>query len=257
MATTGQTASSHCKVYVEPDLALAWTAAGSVYVIEEVGVTISSMATQDPVRVFCREPNHPLIRSSFGGAVTQKLRQCYASALPFGIQQQVNNAVHPFISDFLLLGWAQATPWFLEISHDGQMNWHTKARFAAVGSGGPFASVAQALMEHYLEGPSVTVEDGLLLTYRTIATTCAVSPGGVGLPVWLAVVTDKGARILERAEVEQVGTSVDGWKLVEKDAFLSLRAKPSTPPETVDLPKLEETAFRESGLQAQEPSSGA
>jgi hypothetical protein len=129
MATTGMTASSQCKVYAEPDLAMVWTAAGSVFVIEEVGAQISSLSSDGSVRTACGEPNLPQIRATFGMHVTNKLRQCYGSALPFGLQQQVNKTHHPFISDFLLLGWSQATPWFLEISNDGQMNWHTKARY--------------------------------------------------------------------------------------------------------------------------------
>ena len=223
MATSGPTARPVCKVHAEADLNLVWSASGSVYVIEEVDALLSSMAAVPMTQQICRDPQLPIIRQTFGQAITTKMRECYASALPFGLNQVVNQMHHPFISDFLLLGWSNRTPWFLEVASDGQMNWHTAVRFTAVGSGGPFASVAQALMEHYLEGPSVTVDDGLLLAYRTIATTCAVSSSGVGLPVWLGVVSDKGARILEREEVDEVGTAVDAWKLVEKDAFRSLR----------------------------------
>lgn len=57
----------------------------------------------------------------------------------------------PMHSDFLVLGYANNTPYFLELSGDGQLNWHTAGKFAVVGSGGPFAEVANGLMAHYVE----------------------------------------------------------------------------------------------------------
>lgn len=239
MSSSGPTARPKCKVHAVADLGTIWTAAGAVYVIEEVEAVINDLANDPNAKQACSQPDFSAIRRLFGQHVRGKLRECYASALPFGTNQLLNNAFHPFISDFLLLGWSQEKPWFLEIAHDGQMNWHADARFNAVGSGGPFASVAQALMEHYLEGPSVPVDDGLLLAYRTIAATCSVSSGGVGMPVWLAIATQDGARVLTREEVDEVGTSVEGWKLVEKDAFTSLRAQPQEP-DVGELPSLQD-----------------
>lgn len=97
---------------------------------------------------------------------------------------------------------------------DGQVNWHTSFGFYAVGSGGPFATVARGLMAHYLSTP-LSVEQGLKVAYRAIDTTCEVSPGGVGPPVQLAVVDDSGARILDEVAVNSVGDLVTRWKTLE------------------------------------------
>lgn len=237
MATNGPTARPVCKVYAETDLKLVWTASGSVYVIEEVEAVISKTAKDRAVQAVCREPDLSGIRNRLGDPITAAMQKCYGSALPFGHTQQINQAHHPFVSDFLLLGWSRSTPWFLEIAQDGQKNWHTTSGFATVGSGGAFASVAQGLMAHYLEGERVPVEDGLLVAYRAIATTCAVSSSHVGMPVWLAVATEDKARVLDRAEVDEVGAGVSGWKHLERDTLRTLRAKPETPEE---LPRFEE-----------------
>lgn len=237
MATDGATARPVCKVYAENDLQLVWTASGSVYVIEEVEAAIAKTAKEKAVQAICRAPDLAGIRSRLGDPITAAMQKCYGSALPFGLNQLVNQAHHPFFSDFLLLGWSRSTPWFLEIAQDGQRNWHTTSGFATVGSGGAFASVAQGLMAHYLEGERVPVEDGLLVAYRAIATTCAVSSSHVGLPVWLAVATEGEARVLDRAEVDEVGAGVTGWKHLERDTLRTLRAKPETPEE---LPRFEE-----------------
>lgn len=220
-ATSGDTARTVCKVYAEPDLCLVWTASGSLFVIEEVQAVLSgaAAAASGRERALCREPNLNGIREKLGdGLVRAAMKRSYEGALPFGLNQQLNGH-HPFISDFLLLGWSRGTPWFLEIARDGQMNWHTSAGFAAVGSGGPFASVAQAMVQHYLEREPLNVQDGLLVAYRAIHTTCEVSSQFVGLPVWLATATDDGARVLDRAEVDEVATAVERWKQLERETL--------------------------------------
>jgi hypothetical protein len=145
----------------------------------------------------------------------------------------------PFFSDFLFLGWATNGPWFLEIAHDGQMNWHTTARFAAIGSGGEFATVAQALMGHYQAGTSINVDDGVLIAHRAISTTCEVSSAFVGLPVWIATATSSSCRVLDTDEIDEIGERVEGWKQIELDSLLSLRA--AAPGEDVQpLPSIAE-----------------
>jgi 20S proteasome alpha/beta subunit len=246
MASVGNTARPMCKVYAEDDLHLVWTAAGSVYVIEEVAQEIAAAARGSgapSMKPSFTAPDLNGIRDRLGKRVHDRIKTCYEAALPFGLQQTVQPQVptHVFSTDFLFLGWARQTPWFLEVSGDGQMNWHTSQLFAALGSGGEFASVAQALMKHHVEGGSITVEDGLLVAYRAIETTCEVSARSVGLPVWLAVVTDQKAEVLDRAEIDKVGIAVERWKTIEVDTLAKLRAPEGEEPQS-DLPKIESDA---------------
>lgn len=246
MASSGNTARPICKVFAEEDLRCVWTAAGSVYVIEEVEQVIRAAAKDGQIKPSCISPDLSGIRSRLASKITEKMKQCYDSALPFGLHQQINQQHHPFITDFLLLGWSRETPWFLEIDNTGQLNWHTSAGFAAVGSGGEFASVAQALMKHHVEGRPISVDDGLLVAYRAIQTTCEVSSHHVGLPVWLAVATTEGCRVLDRAETQEVEDSVEGWKQIERDSLTALRASISEvtpePPPSLATPEPEQNS---------------
>ena len=154
------------------------------------------------------------------------MKKCYEAALPLGANQIFLNQQppqHQFATSFLFLGWAKETPWFVEVSADGQLNWHTEASFYAIGSGGPFATVAQGLMRHYWEGAPRPVVDGRLVSFRAIATTIDVSSGLVGYPVCMAEVTLAGARVLNATDVDEVATSVDRWKELERESLDRLR----------------------------------
>ena len=73
-------------------------------------------------------------------------------------------------------------------------------------------------MKHYLVD-KLTLEQGMQLAYRAIATTCEVSSGLVGLPVQIAVVDNGGQRVLAEDEVRKIGVAVDRWKELERDTL--------------------------------------
>lgn len=144
----------------------------------------------------------------------------YQGMMPgYQMLQTVRGLVHPWASDFLVLGFANNQPYFLEIASDGQLNWHTDSRFYAVGSGGEFAMVAEGLMAHYVEGGDLTLEMGIQVAARTIETTCRVSSAHVGLPVQLAVADSSGARVLAPTEVDEVIQKVEGWLELERNTL--------------------------------------
>jgi 20S proteasome alpha/beta subunit len=223
MASNGPIASTAVKVRQLAEQPIVWTASGSVFVIEEAAQQLSNLETQlgqnAQAQVAFGKPDLAVIRQNLAGCLKQTMAQCYGSALPFANQQQVNGN-HPFITDFLVTGYTQATPYLLEVAHDGQVNWHTEEGFYAIGSGGAFAAVAQGLMKHYLDGGPLPLKYGMQLAYRTIETACEVSSMWVRTPVQLAVVTEDGARVLDHAEIEQLKDEVSGWKQLERDALL-------------------------------------
>lgn len=244
MASSGQTAVSVTKVYALEDAHLVWTAAGSVYMIEEVQRVIESAIadkTQTKLASVCRSGVEDHIRKNLGPVVHSVMRECYSSALPWGNDQGrgLNQQFHPFSSDFLLLGYAKGKPWFLEISKQFELNWHTEQGFYAVGSGGEFATVAQALMAHYVDRPR-SVADGLLVAYRAIATTIDVSSASVGHPVRLAKATASETRVLNDDEVREIGEAVGRWKLLEAESLEKLRLGPGPGDQapTEDVPSM-------------------
>ncbi len=215
-----------------------WTAAGSVYVMEEVSATFSQFdvpnAQGAPPAAFAK-PDLAAVRTTLAGRINTGMRKCYQSALS-ATAFPAGQIPITFVSEFLILGYANGVPWFLEFAHDGQINWHTDARFYAVGSGGPFATVAHGLLAHYLSEP-LSLNDGMKVAYRAIETTCEVSPGGVGMPVQLAVVDDSGARVLTEEETLAVGNAVDRWKVLEAET-LSMSSEDASIGAKGDLPSL-------------------
>jgi 20S proteasome alpha/beta subunit len=222
MASNGPIATASIKVHRFDALPIVWTASGSVYVIEEAEAALKSHEANLGLASnlsFADASQLNQLRSGLVGVTTSVMRQCYSSALPFGIQQQINGQHHPFITDFLMTGFADGTPMLLEVAQDGQANWHTAEGFYAIGSGGAFASVAQALMKHYLDDGPLPLELGMQIAYRTIETACDVSTGGVRTPVQMAVVDAEGSRIVDSGEIEELKDRVTGWKQVERDAL--------------------------------------
>jgi 20S proteasome alpha/beta subunit len=238
MASDGPVASNAVKVHSFDHQPIVWTASGSVFVIEEAAQQLAELekqVRQNPaVQAAFGEPNLPVIRQNMASCLKQTMAQCYGSALPFGAKQQINGAHHPFITDFLVTGYAQAIPYLLEVANDGQVNWHTDTGFYAIGSGGTFAAVAQGLMKHYLDAGPLPLQYGMQLAYRTIETACDVSSMFVRTPVQLAIVDKNGARVLDHGEIEQLKDEVMGWKQLERDALW--RKVSDVPAEELEAP---------------------
>jgi hypothetical protein len=93
------------------------------------------------------------------------------------------------------------------------------------------------LMAHYLS-TQLTLKQGLQVAYRAIETTCEVSPGGVGMPVRIALVDSSGARILETGEINQIGDMVARWKTLEAET-LTMDAEEAKMSAEGDLPVME------------------
>mgnify|MGYP000728299862 CR=1 FL=1 len=238
MSSSGSVARTERKVRALQNVPVVWTAAGSVYVIEEVEAALDDLDQQalrnHEIRADFTVPRPRAARKRLADVVRGAMTQCYQACTP-GQQMQPTprGPRHPFASDFLVLGFANGIPYFLEIAHDGQLNWHHDAGFYAVGSGGEFATVAHALLAHYVEGGRLNVELGMCVAYRTIDTTIRVSSAFVGPPVQLAVVDAGGARVLTDPEVEGVKEVVEGWMNLEAE---TLRQGGQAPGPTEELP---------------------
>ncbi len=221
-STISNTAHPAQKVRACPELNAVWTAAGSVYIIEEVDQALKDLevtaASQPITKAAFAKPDLPVIRQNLQSFVCDAMKRAYGSAMPGvnAIPTPFGGTQHPWHSDFLVLGYSSGTPYALEIAGDGQLNWHTAAKFCAVGSGGPFADVTNGLMAHYVEGDDLPVKLGLWVAYRAIETTCRVSSSLVGPPVQLAVVDEGGARVLSSEEIDEVDAGVQGWLTAEK-----------------------------------------
>lgn len=236
MGSDGHTASISTKVRAFGRSPVIWTASGSQYVIEEVTAAFEQLdlsgSADAPLQAFTT-PTLPALRAKLNNSAIPTMRKAYENAL--STTPIPPGAIHNnFVSNFLVLGFSNETPWFLEINHDGQLNWHTERGFYATGSGGPFATVARGLMGHYL-GDELTLEQGKMVAYRAISTTIEVSSSGVGPPVQLAICDKDGQRTLRADEIDSIEVSVERWKELERQSLLDVG---SALPALGDIPTL-------------------
>lgn len=241
MGSDAQIASESIKVHGFSHNPVIWTGSGSTYVMEEVEAVLRAKvdtadANGSPLQLFAGA-DEPKIRERLKQFIPTTLRSCYKSGLGETGTLSPGQMFFPFPTDFILLGWGAGNPWFLEFSHDGQINSHTGRGFYAVGSGGPFASVCHGLIKHYLS-TEVTLDQGMRIAYRAIATTCEVSSGGVAPPVQIAVVDEAGQRVLNRPTIDEVGLLVERWKALEADTLRMTHESAGTDA-AMDLPSME------------------
>lgn len=237
MGSDANTASRVRKVFTLDRSPIAWTASGSVFVIEEVATVLGDVDvhTDPAIQAAITMPDTRKIRDILRQVIPGTMGNCYRSALS-STPLPAGAISANFAASFLVLGYANRQPWFLEFAADGQINWHTDDRFYATGSGGEFATVAHALMGHYLTAP-VDLEHGKLIAYRAIATTCEVSNAHVGLPVQMAIVDAEGCRTIDEKEIRSISDMVDRWKTLEADT-LRMTAEDAKATALHDLPSM-------------------
>jgi len=239
MATDPMTAHAIQKVHTLDSCPIVWTAAGSVYVVEEVEIKLGDFTKahgelkQEPV-CLCVDSAVKL-RERLKAAILPTMQACCQGALcatPF----EAGAIPKDLETQFLVLGWVNGKPMFLEFDEIGQVNSHLDSGFYAIGLVGPFAMVAQGLMAHYFRKP-LPLNQGKLVAYRTISTVCEIAPSGVGPPVRMAVVDANGAQVLGEDEISEIETGVERWKTLEAET-LTMGAVDAKKEARGDLPTL-------------------
>jgi hypothetical protein len=215
-------------------LPVIWSAVGSIYVIEDV-VTIFSqldkLAQSDQLTIVqnFRTPRLDQVKQNLGAYIRDPMKKCYESALP-GTQPvpTFGGMVHPFATDFLVLGYAGGMPWFVEVANDGRLMWRTGAGAYAVGAGGEAALLARAILAQHTGGREIGLEMAKAIAYRTVVTTLELSAGISRSPVQMAVVDQEGGRVLDEEQVGAVGALAERWAAAEAETLERIFAPEST-----------------------------
>lgn len=234
-ATSGEIAQPVVKARTIRGAPTVWCGAGMQYVIEEVEAALASeieshlggVGNNRRKRMF-REPNLDAIRSCLADVVRPAMKSCYQAVLP--VVSPPGAPVprrHPFDTDFLFAGVVDDAKFLLEISGDGQLNWHTDRGFHALGTGGDFATVVMETMKPHLEEGPPELRLGQIVAYRAIDTTCTVS-AELGGPVQMAMADNSGSRILDAQEIQAIKESVQRWKAEERNLLRSLPDGPGS-----------------------------
>ena len=112
---------------------------------------------------------------------------------------------NPPASALLFAGHTAGRSWILQIAENGESFVHnprdeeTYANFAAIGSGGAFAYLAQASLAHY-DLPNTEMDLARALIYRAMLDIIRTSAHGVGFPISMGLVTRGGVRLLDEQE---------------------------------------------------------
>ena len=115
MSSSGQVAMLSKKVHVFEHLPVVWTAAGTVFTIEECETALHELDEQSRSRSVVRDwfqaPDLLAIRQQLSNVVCPTMQRCYERHLPLGtsaIMETPYGPRHVHSADFLLLGWGHA-----------------------------------------------------------------------------------------------------------------------------------------------------
>lgn len=241
MAADPMTAHTIQKVHALKGCPAIWTAAGSVYITEEVGIKLDEFATAhaESNAASCLCATGPVAqRVLLKNTILPTMQHCYQGVL-CATPYAPGTVPKDLETQFLVLAYVNDEPMFLEFDEIGQVNSHLPDRFYAIGVVGPFAVVAQGLMAHYFQAP-MPLSQGQLVAYRTIITVCEVAQGSVRPPVQIAIADASGARVLGDDELSEIETGVERWKTLEAET-LTMGSEDARRDAQGDLPKLDTT----------------
>jgi proteasome beta subunit len=186
---------------------IVWGATGSAGLIQRFDANLRGL-DQDTLRMPVDDLRHIL---------AEQQRQLQRQAVT-EVVQGVPNASTPLVEP-LFAGYTDKRAWILEVTAGGEDTVYDD--MYAVGSGGVFAKQALAGVAHY-DLPNRSMDEAQLIAWRAIDDCIAGSAFGIGHPIRMFSVTEKGAVRLDDAELRGVEDSVNGWKESELDALRGL-----------------------------------
>jgi proteasome beta subunit len=113
---------------------------------------------------------------------------------------------------------ADGSPWIHEIDHQCNITDYEERGFHAIGSGAPFAQLANALVAHF-EVRQRPVEHGKLVAHRVMDIAISTSAYGIGAPIQMWQITGDQVSRMSDEELDAIRDSVGAWQEVEKAAL--------------------------------------
>lgn len=110
------------------------------------------------------------------------------------------------------------SPWILEIEYNCQCSFYEELGFHAIGSGAPFAQLANGLLSHF-EVRDRPLEHGKVVAYRVMDIAINTSAYGIGPPIKMWTVDKEGVHELSDDELAAVRTGVGLWQSLEVETL--------------------------------------
>lgn len=129
-------------------------------------------------------------------------------------------------NQFLFAGVIQGRPWIAEMLAFGgpPLTSYTSQGFHALGSGGVSAITAYKFLEHHGVRSS-TLEAISLVLFRIMDTCVKSAAGGIGPPIVMFEITEKGSRRLPAPEMEALSDTLDLWENQERECLRGVFTK--------------------------------
>jgi 20S proteasome alpha/beta subunit len=169
----------------------------------------------DVERLFNSEPDAILEAPDIGHALQDRvlpiLRHHYANFIEDVPGGKPGATPETFV---LAAGYANGSPFIVDIDPHGLIGHYEETGFGAVGSGAPMAQQAHALLSNF-HVRERGVDYGVVAALRVLDALDASSPS-VGAPMDLCRITPDGAHHLSTEEVEDVRHQVARWVELEE-----------------------------------------
>ena len=187
--TTGLVRAPGKKIYPLGEKA-AWAASGELALVQRLEEKMGALPVGRSL-VHLRDDIGQMVKQGLTELMQLDFRASYFAQDPDTLVK-----LHP--ADFVFAEFSQG-PHILHITADGVPEWVNEAPFAS-GSGDLFA---YALLRKY-QGRSLNLERAAVLAYKVMEEAIAVDAYGLGPPIDVWQVTEKGVRNLTAAEVEEL-----------------------------------------------------
>jgi 20S proteasome alpha/beta subunit len=186
---------------------LAWGGSGSGNIISDLHATFSTSASEiegqhDPADLV-RSLSYPVLQKHYDQFIQPPGHETQSPA-----------------TGGIVCGYdASGLPFILELAPTGMVSHYEDNGFCAIGSGGAFAGMANALLAHF-DLPNKSVSTGKLVAFRVTNAVIQASAHEVGPPVQLWTISpDEGAVEIESDELKVVEGMVGGWQQTELESL--------------------------------------
>ncbi|HZV12519.1 MAG TPA: hypothetical protein VFA55_04845 [Candidatus Kapabacteria bacterium] len=210
---------------------LLFGASGHVGFIDKIHSSISKITSQTKdLEKFRKE-----LQQKFA----EEHRESRKNHVPF--PQQPNDK--PPQADCIVAGYLDKKPFLYNFDVDATDSDCTLSKFAAVGSGTPFAHTL--FLPHRSNLLNINLDAGKIIANRIICDAISVTAYGLALPVHVYYMdTQAHIKMADSAEMSQINITCEAWRRMESDALGNALTQMKTPTITVanvdGLPSMQE-----------------
>lgn len=196
------------KLWQVRDTPIIWGVSGHVGLQQKIGLELEAM---DPGLL---GQSISRLRPRLVRVIVPILKQAAADFVNLPSPERVP----PSCADLLICGYTAGERWILEIERGGADEQHEHRGMCAIGSGSALAYYAMESLRHH-DVAQRNVFHGQVIAYRVLDAAIRAAAFGLGPPVQMWVITDKGAEQLSEVRLREIEHTVGLWKHIEVETL--------------------------------------